>query len=259
MTTIIGKQDRETPLDITYEQYQLDIEKIPEHVAIIMDGNGRWAKKRHMPRTFGHKHGAESLRATIKACVELNIHYLSVYVFSTENWKRPEKEVSFLMGLLKELIIKEIPELNKQGARVKCLGDLSMLSDELKANIARAEEETSQNSVMQINLMINYGSRHEIIQTCQKIGQKILDGEINVEDITENMFSDNLYTAGVPDPDIYIRTGGDVRTSNYLVWQSAYSEMFFTDLLWPDFRKDKLVDIVREFQERDRRFGGVKT
>jgi undecaprenyl diphosphate synthase len=238
-----------------YKKYNLDPKKIPQHVAIIMDGNGRWAKKRLLPRNAGHKAGSEALRATIKASVELGIKYLTLYVFSTENWKRPDEEVSFLMDLLKQLIIKEIPELNKNGARVRCLGAINELDTELQTKIKEAEEKTSNNETININLMINYGAKNEIINACHNICQDITNKKIT--DISEEIFTQYLYTKDSPEIDVFIRTGGDVRLSNYLLWQLAYSELFFIDTLWPDFDKKELIKIIQIFQKRERRFGGL--
>jgi undecaprenyl diphosphate synthase len=251
-----------TKLDLkrekTYQKYQLDPQRIPQHVAIIMDGNGRWAKKRFLPRAAGHKAGAEALRKTIKSCVELNIKYLTVYVFSTENWKRPKTEVSFLMNLLKELIIKEIPALNKEGARVRCLGAMEELPKKLQEKIKEAEKETKNNKIININLMINYGSRKELTESIKKINQDLQTKKLTFSEINEETISQYLYTKEIPDPDLLIRTGGDIRISNYLLWQIAYSELFFLDTLWPDFNKEHLFSLVKKFQDRERRFGGIK-
>jgi len=227
--------------------------RIPAHIAIIMDGNGRWAKRRFLPRNVGHRQGAEALRTTIKACAELGIRYLTAYTFSTENWKRPKEEVSFLMGFLKEMLIKETPELHKQNVILKCLGDLSELPEDVQQQIKISENQTQTNSGLQLNLMINYGSRREIIQAIQHL----IAHSKNPKDITEDLVSQAMYTQNIPDPDILIRTGGDVRISNYLLWQIAYSECFFLDTLWPDFNKKILVDVLAAFEKRDRRYGGL--
>lgn len=237
-----------------YSDLKLDAAKIPQHVAIIMDGNGRWAKKRFMPRTVGHQQGAEALRETLKACAELGIKYLTVYVFSTENWARPIEEVQFLMKLLKKLILEEVPALNEAGAKVKCLGALEALDSDLQDNIREAEKKTAHNEVVQLNLMINYGAKSELLQAVKTVVSKYP----NPEELNEASFSNCLYTVGIPDPDILIRTGGDFRLSNYLLWQLAYSELFFLDILWPDFGRDSLIDVVRQFQKRERRFGGIE-
>ncbi|MFC1617266.1 isoprenyl transferase [Candidatus Margulisiibacteriota bacterium] len=247
--------DREKERQAAYKKYNLDPNKIPKHVAIIMDGNGRWAKRRLMPRNVGHKAGSEALRKTIKACVELGITVLTVYVFSTENWKRPPEEVRFLMKLLKELLIKEVPVLNKEGAGVKVLGDIDELDPELQNIIKKAEESTKENQILTFNLMINYGSQREIISAVKAILADIQNGK--KLEITEAVFDKYLYTKDCPDPEILIRTGGDRRVSNYLLWQIAYSELFFLDTLWPDFNREELIKVVKEFQKRERRYGGL--
>lgn len=235
----------------------LDPDIMPRHVAMIMDGNGRWAKKRFLPRIAGHKQGAEALRRSIKACAQLGIDHLSVYVFSTENWKRPKEEVSFLMNYFSELIHQETPELCKQGVRVKVLGDLADLSDTLRKNIDYIEKETENNTTVQLNMLLNYGSRREILQACENV--VALSKENPNLEVTEDLFSNQLYSKGIPDPDIMIRTGGDVRISNFLLWQLAYTECFFIETLWPDFDKETLISVIKIFQKRDRRFGGIES
>ncbi|NDC82268.1 di-trans,poly-cis-decaprenylcistransferase [bacterium] len=230
-------------------------ESVPAHVAIVMDGNGRWAKKRLMPRIMGHRQGAESLRSTIKACGDVGVKFLSVYVFSTENWKRSPEEVSFLMGFMKEMFAKETPKLHARNVRMKAVGDLSGLSQELRDQIDKSEELTASNTLMQFNLLINYGSRRELVHAMEKLALRVRSGESLV--IDEALVSDSLYTAGIPDPDIVIRTGGDTRISNFLLWQSAYAEFFFLEKLWPDFSETDLFDVIKKFQARERRFGGV--
>jgi undecaprenyl diphosphate synthase len=231
-------------------------EALPSHIAIVMDGNGRWAKKRFMPRIVGHRNGAESLRTTIKTCADLGVQFLSVYVFSTENWKRPEDEVSFLMGFIREMLIQETPKLHEQNIKIRVLGDIAELSPELQAQIQESEGITAANTRLQFNLLINYGSRREIVQAIQKIAQDAAAGTLSM--IDDQAVSDRLYSSGIPDPDIMIRTGGDSRISNFLLWQCAYSELFFLDILWPDFDRAQLLDVIIQFQKRDRRFGGIK-
>ncbi len=238
-----------------FDEYGLDKNNIPKHIAIIMDGNGRWAKKRLMPRAIGHRQGAESLRRALKTCVKLGVKYLSVYTFSTENWKRPPKEVALLMSLFKTLISQELPELNKQGVRVKCLGDREGLSDDVLAAISNIEEKTKTNTVIQLNLLFNYGSRREISLACKALAEDYKKGYI--KEISEDVLSQYLLTHECPDPDILIRTGGDYRISNYMLWQLSYAEFFFLDRLWPDFDQKDLCDVISSFQNRDRRFGGV--
>ncbi len=222
----------------------------PQHVAIVMDGNGRWAKKRLLPRNLGHKQGVEALRETVKGCIEFGVRYLSVYVFSTENWKRPEGEVQFLMDLLKSLIKIEIKKLHEQSVKVRFLGDLSALETSLQEGFSWAETLTAHNTALQLNLMINYGARDELVHAFQTLQAK---GSA----VTEASLSEALYTSGIPDPDIVIRTGGDFRLSNFLLWQSAYSEFFFLDTLWPDFNKEVLAQVLSDFKKRERRFGGL--
>ena len=252
---IIGKQNRDIPLEDICKPYNINPNNIPKHIAIIMDGNGRWAKKNMRPRVFGHRAGVESLRKAITACVKFNIHYLSVYAFSTENWKRPKKEVKFLMSLLKELTIKEVPSLKKQGARVRCLGDLSAFEPSLQESIEHTHKETKDCNTIQLNLMINYGSRLEITQACKKIAEEYKSGQIT--DIDENIITQNLYTKGIPDPEILIRTSAEYRISNFMLWQLSYSELFFIDTLWPEFNIDDLGKVLCQYQNRDRRFGGL--
>ncbi|MEI7941971.1 MAG: polyprenyl diphosphate synthase [Candidatus Riflemargulisbacteria bacterium] len=224
--------------------------EVPEHIAIIMDGNGRWAKERGLPRTAGHKEGGEALKRTIRACRELGVKYLSVYAFSTENWKRPEEEVSFLQSLLQQALLKEVKKLAKQGIKLRFLGDLSAFSADLRNKIKEAEDFTAVNTEYQLNIMLNYGSRDEMINAVNKA---IAAGK----EISEVDFSDLLYTTGIPDPELIIRTSGEKRLSNFLLWQSAYSELWFTDTYWPDFNKDVLQEAISEYSSRNRRFGGL--
>ncbi len=255
---ITGKIDSQTSLKEICLHYNIDENSIPRHVAIIMDGNGRWAKKRHRPRTWGHKAGTEALRRAIKACVEFNIHYLSVYAFSTENWKRPKEEVSFLMKFFEKLIIKELAELKKEGVRVRFCGNRSVLSNDLQDKMKQAEDITEKEHVLQLNLMVNYGSRDEIVRACKIIAADIQKEKMTIEEVTEELFSNYLYTEAIPDPEILIRTGGDnIRISNYLLWQIAYTELFFIDDLWPDFNRDILARIIGLFQKRERKLGGL--
>ncbi len=229
----------------------IDSDKVPAHVAVIMDGNGRWAKSRFLPRQFGHRAGAEALRATIKACVEFGVHYLSVYTFSTENWKRPEAEVGFLMGLFQELIKKEIAELNRRGVRLHVLGATEELDPGLQDKIREAESLTAKNDTLHLNLMMNYGARRELVDAVRAIVKN------PPETITEATISDMLTTKQMPDPDILIRTGGDFRVSNFMLWQIAYAEIFVLPILWPEFGRTQLAEIIKAYQTRDRRFGGL--
>ena len=223
---------------------------IPEHIAIIMDGNGRWAKQRGIPRTAGHKEGGKALKKIIRACKELGVKQLSVYAFSTENWKRPEEEVSFLKGLLKNALLKEVKKLSKEGVRIRFLGQLDAFEPELVTQIRETEEYTKDNSEHQLNIMLNYGSRAEIVQAVNK-------AVANGEEITEEIFSELLYTKDIPDPELIIRTSGEQRLSNFLLWQAAYSEFYFTDTYWPDFDKKELEKAIADYSSRKRRFGGL--
>lgn len=209
-----------------------------------------------MPRVVGHRNGAESLRSTIKACADFGIRYLSVYVFSTENWKRPDDEVSFIMGFIKEMLVQETPKLHEQNIKIRILGDIAELNPALQSQIKESEAITSSNTRLQFNLLINYGSRREIVQAIQQITKDVASGVLTT--IDDASVSDRLYTSGIPDPDIMIRTGGDTRISNFLLWQCAYSELFFLDVLWPDFDRAQLLSVLTQYQTRDRRFGGLK-
>lgn len=236
---------------------KIDKEKLPQHIGIIMDGNGRWAQRRGMPRVYGHRAGVNSVKEVIKSCGELEIKYLTLYAFSTENWKRPKEEVNFLMDLLVEYLSKEVDELNKNNVVINFIGDISVLPDKCKIEIERAQEVTKNNSGLVVNIALNYGGRDEIVKAVKKICTKVLNKELSVEDITEQTISENLHTKNQPDPDLIIRTSGEKRLSNFLLWQSAYSELWFTNVLWPDFRKKHLVEAILYYQTRKRRFGGI--
>jgi undecaprenyl diphosphate synthase len=227
-------------------------EKLPAHIAIIMDGNGRWAAARHLPRMAGHRAGTENLRQIIKASVEFGIRYLTIYAFSTENWKRPQDEVSGLMQILAESLEKELGELHKQGVRLNHIGRLENLDERLRGKISDAIEITRENNRLTLNIAWNYGGRDEIVYAVQQM----LKEEVPPGDVTERTISDHLFTHGIPDPDLVIRTSGEQRTSNFLIWQTAYAEWYFTPILWPDFGKDALRDAIEEFGRRSRRFGG---
>ncbi len=242
-----------TDVDSLIHQYEIDLERIPKHIAIIMDGNGRWAKKRLMPRNFGHRQGQKQLKKTLINCVKVGVQVLSVYVFSTENWRRPEEEVSFLLKFLESTIHDEIDELVDEGVKLNFLGDLSRFDDQLLRLIRTGEEKTKSNNKIQLNVMLNYGGRHEIIDAFKEYLAKGGD----IDQLDEDALATHLYTAGLPDPDILIRTGGDVRMSNFMLWQAAYAELVFLDIFWPDFDLDALLSAIKEFQNRDRRFGGL--
>jgi undecaprenyl diphosphate synthase len=240
-------------IDDLMAQYGIDIHRMPEHIAIIMDGNGRWAKKRLMPRNFGHKQGQKQLKKTLIHCVQLGVKVLSVYVFSTENWRRPEEEVSFLLKFLKSSIQDEIDELVQEGVRLKFLGDLSEFDAPLLDMIQTAERMSATNDTIQLNIMLNYGGRREILDAVKAFAENGGD----TTKISEDDISQHVYTKQMPDPDILIRTGGDIRISNFMLWQCAYSEMFFLDTFWPDFGLETLLQVIQEFQSRDRRYGGL--
>lgn len=237
---------------------EIDSKRLPRHIAIIMDGNGRWANKRALPRAFGHKAGTENLKVILRACSDMGIKILTVYAFSTENWNRPVDEVSYLMNLLIEYMRKEINELNKNNVKVKILGDLSPLPLITREEVEKAVILTENNTGIQFNIALNYGSRAEILNACKAIAEEYKEGKISKEDITEDLFSSHLFTSGDDEPDLIIRTSGEKRLSNFLLWQSAYSEFIFVDEMWPEFNRKHLEKAILEFQNRDRRFGQVK-
>jgi undecaprenyl diphosphate synthase len=228
---------------------------VPAHVAIIMDGNGRWARSRGLPRTAGHKQGAEAVRRSIEACFELGVSYLTLFGFSSENWKRPQAEVMDLMVLLRRYLQSEIAELHKNGVRVRVIGERSRFSPDIISLIRNAEEMTKANDALHLTVALNYGSRQEISSTARRLAEAAAAGTIKAEDIDEALFSSHLATADMPDPDLVIRTSGEKRLSNFLLWQSAYAELVFLDVLWPDFNKSHLEDAIHEFHRRDRRYG----
>jgi undecaprenyl diphosphate synthase len=232
-------------------------EKLPRHIAVIMDGNGRWAKLHGKPRVFGHKNGVISVREITEAAAELGISYLTLYAFSTENWSRPQLEVNALMGLLVETIKKELNTLHKNNIRLHAIGDLSRLPEKTRSALQEAIDATSSNDRMTLILALNYSSRWEIAEAAKVLALKVRDGKISPEDINPEMFSNYLTTALIPDPELLIRTSGEYRISNFLLWQSAYAEFYFTQVLWPDFRKDDLYRAIIDFQNRERRFGKI--
>ncbi|MGB5914020.1 MAG: isoprenyl transferase [Phormidesmis sp.] len=235
----------------------LNAQALPKHVAVIMDGNGRWANQRGLPRVAGHRQGAKTLKELLRCCKDWGIGALTAYAFSTENWRRPTAEVDFLMVLFEKMLQKELKEMHKEGVRIRFLGDLGELSPALQKETARAMKETAHNTAVDFNVAINYGSRSEIVQACQKVAAKVEQGEIAAGDVTEDLISSHLYTAG-GDPDLLIRTSGEQRLSNFLLWQLAYTEMYFTDALWPDFDRAAFHQALVTFQTRDRRFGNAK-
>lgn len=235
-------------------------EVLPRHVGIIMDGNGRWAKNKGLPRSEGHKAGAETFRKIGEFAADLGIKYLTFYAFSTENWKRPEEEVHAIMDLFKDYldeVIDRILENRERGIRLHFIGDRSALSENLRDLMEKTEAITADKDKVHLNIAINYGGRAEIVKSVREIAELVKKGELNPEDITDQTISDRLYTAGQPDPDLIIRPSGEFRLSNFLTYQSAYSEFWFSDILWPDFTEDDLVTALRAFEKRNRRFGGV--
>lgn len=227
---------------------------VPQHVAIIMDGNGRWAKKRGLPRLAGHKAGTENLRRIIKACVDFGIEYLTIYAFSTENWGRPREEVDGLMRIVEDVIERELIELDQQGVQLRHLGQLDQLPPNLQKKVLTAVDQTRHNSKLVLSIAFNYGGRDEIMHAIQ---QMLID-KVDPQDITPELVSRYLYTAGTPDPDLIIRTSGELRISNFLIWQAAYSEWYVTATFWPDFGKEELRKALDEYASRDRRFGKVE-
>ena len=236
---------------------QIIIERLPEHIAIIMDGNGRWAKKRGNQRIFGHKNGVAAVRDTVEACAELNIKYLTLYAFSTENWNRPKKEIDALMSLLVQTIHAETSTLLKNNVKLNAIGNLASLPKNVDNQLNTAIKNTSHNNGLTLTLALSYSSRWEIMDAVSKIAQKIEKGELKSTDITSDIFAQHLTTANMPDPELMIRTSGEYRISNFLLWQLAYSELHFTDTLWPDFRRDDLYKALLDYQKRERRFGKI--
>lgn len=235
---------------------QPDPDRLPLHVAIIMDGNSRWAKKRGLPKVLGHRAGAEALRGVVRYFAKIGIPYLTAYTFSTENWKRPKDEVEDLMGLLVEYLYKEVKELNANGVRVRSLGRADVLPPDACRALQTAEAETAANTRLCLNLALNYGGRMEILDAVRALAAQARDGKIDPAEIDESTFAGHLYTAGLPDPDLLIRPAGEYRLSNFLLWQIAYSELWVTPVLWPDFRPEHVRQAILDFQGRERRFGG---
>lgn len=243
--------------NINDEKIQLDMERIPAHIAIIMDGNGRWAKQRKLPRTMGHRAGMKNIRMMVEESSNLGVKYLTLYAFSTENWKRPVEEVGALMDLVVEFIDKEFEELHRNNVKLNSIGDISRLPEKSRIAIEDAKEKTRNNTGLTLNIALNYGGRDEIVRGVKEIAKEIVEGKLAIDSIDDQVISNHLYTKGMPDPDIIIRPSGELRISNYLLWQSAYSEFWFSNINWPDFTKADLRKAIRDFQNRDRRFGGV--
>ncbi|MBQ0034448.1 MAG: isoprenyl transferase [Bacteroidales bacterium] len=234
---------------------QIRTDRLPEHVAIIMDGNGRWAKKQGLARVFGHKKGVETVHEITTAAAELGIGYLTLYTFSTENWNRPKEEVDAIMTLLVDTIAKERPTLMKNNVRLLTIGDTDRLPEEARRKFLQLIEDTAGNTGLGLVLALSYSSRWEITEAMKRIAAEVEKGEVKAADINEQMLSDHMATAGIPDPDLLIRTSGEYRISNYLLWQLAYSELYFTDCFWPEFTKEEFYKAIADYQQRERRFG----
>lgn len=231
------------------------MERLPKHIAIIMDGNGRWAKEQGQDRLFGHYHGVVSVRRVVEAATEIGIEYLTLYAFSTENWDRPQAEVSGLMTLFVDTIAKEVPDLHKNNIKLHFIGNLDMLPKEAQEALSNAMEITAQNTGLTLIIALSYSSRWELVEATKRIAQKVLNGSLDMEHITEAKISENLTTSEFPDPELMIRTSGECRISNFLLYQLAYAELYFTDTLWPAFGKEDLIKALSEYQSRERRFG----
>jgi len=236
---------------------KLDINRLPKHVAIIMDGNGRWAKQRHRPRIYGHRAGANAVRGVVEISGELHLEHLTLYAFSTENWKRPANEVSGLFNLLMEYLHKEINELMEKNVILKLIGSPEKLDPDFLEKAHAITRKTWNNTGLHLNVLFNYGGRQEIVDATKAISSAVNDETIKIDDINLELFSSFLYTKNMPDPDLVIRTSGEMRLSNFLIWQTAYSEFYFTEVLWPDFTKAEFIKALLEYQRRKRRFGGV--
>ncbi len=231
---------------------------IPRHIGIIMDGNGRWAKKRGLPRSAGHAQGARVFRSITKECEKRGVEFLTVYAFSTENWKRPQEEVDSIMNLLRDYLKESLRDFKKENIRTRFIGDRDPLAQDIRDLMAEAEETTKEKTGMTLNIAINYGGRHELVQTVQKLAADVKAGQLSPGEITEEVINARLYTEGQPDPDLILRPSGEYRLSNFLIWQSAYAEyVFMDDILWPDFNARELDEAIAEYSRRHRRFGGV--
>jgi undecaprenyl diphosphate synthase len=236
---------------------QIVLGKVPNHVAVIMDGNGRWAKQQGQDRTFGHMNGVGAVRECVEAAAEIGVKHLTLYAFSTENWGRPKEEIDALMDLLIRTVLSEVETLNKNGIRLKAIGNLDHLPADCLKVLNEGIAQTANNKHITLHLALSYSSKLEITEAIKTIGTKLLDGEINISDISEEMVDQHLTTVDVPDPDLLIRTSGEQRVSNFLLWQIAYSELYFTPTLWPDFKKEDLFQAIVEYQQRERRFGKI--
>ena len=238
---------------------KIDKQKVPEHVAVIMDGNGRWATKKGLPRTYGHKRGVSVLKEILKASKKLGCKILTVYAFSTENWARPKKEVDFLINLFSEVLSNEIEEIHEESTKIKFIGDLTPFPETLKKIISNSESLTTNNNKFLLNICINYGGRQEIVEVAKKLALKSSSGEIKPSEVNEELFNSELLTQGIKDPELLIRTSGEKRVSNFLLWQLAYSEIYISDVLWPDFNEFEFLKAIIDYQSRNRRFGGIES
>ena len=238
---------------------KIDKQKVPEHVAIIMDGNGRWATEKGLPRSFGHNKGVSVLKETIKVSKQLGCKTLTVYAFSTENWSRPDKEVHFLINLFEKVLKKEIYEINQEGIKIKFIGDLSPFPKTLQSIFESSEDLTENNKNFTLNVCVNYGGRQEIVRVAKQLAFKSSSGEINPSEVNENLFNSELLKQGIKDPELLIRTSGEKRISNFLLWQLAYSEIYISDVLWPDFNELEFLKAIIDYQSRNRRFGGIES
>lgn len=237
---------------------EIDMSRLPVHIGVIMDGNGRWAKRRGLPRSAGHQAGADTLKKIVTECNKMGIKYITVYAFSTENWKRPKEEVDFLMNLLMSYLLDAERTLAGENVRIRAIGSRKELSPEMQEQIIKTEEFTSKNDGIVMNIALNYGGREELVRAVRNISEKVKKGELAKEDIDADTISRELYTSGQPDPDLIIRTSNEQRLSNFMMWQASYSELYYTETLWPDFSLSDLYDAILEYQKRDRRYGGVK-
>lgn len=233
----------------------IDVSRLPRHVAIIMDGNGRWAQSRKKPRLYGHKVGADSVREIVEVCREIGIKYLTLYAFSSENWQRPAQEVSGLMSILKRYLEGELPRMQKNDIRLMSIGDRQRLPQAVRDVLINSIEATSSNTQLTLNLALSYGGRDELVRAVRKIGRLCLENKLDVDAISDTTIAEHLDTCGIPDPDLLIRTGGEARLSNFLLWQLSYAEIYFTETMWPDFRKEIFLQALTEYQARERRFG----
>ncbi len=238
---------------------RIDKQKVPEHIAIIMDGNGRWATKKGLPRTYGHRKGVDVLKEIIKVSKKLGCKTLTVYAFSTENWTRPKKEVDFLINLFSEVLRKEIEDIHEESTKIKFIGDLGPFPENLKKIISSSESLTRNNNEFLLNVCVNYGGRQEIVKVAKQLALKCSSGEINPNEVNEELFNSELLIQGIKDPELLIRTSGEKRISNFLLWQLAYSEIYISEVLWPDFNEFEFLKAIIDYQSRDRRFGGIES